>query len=187
MTDYLPLYPKCTFYTERLLIKSVKSQILDEVSKRLYTLKVLELLTPAVTSSLPREWQNISSYAEANNWWQQRIEESSFLSIRLKSNNEIIGFVFLNGDETKQTQMDLHIGYLLGESYWAKGYGSELIKGLVKWAYLDKHIHCLVGGVEVNNLGSIKVMEKNGFSRSKLYSADTNVIFLEHVINRSEY
>lgn len=57
-------------------------------------------------------------------------------------------------------QLDLHIGYLLGESYWAKGYGSELIKGLVDWAYSDKHIRSLVGGVEINNTGSIKVMQK---------------------------
>ena len=181
MTDYLPLSQRCTFNTERLLIKSVKSQILDEKNERLLTLKVLELLTPAVTNSLPSEWQKITSFKEANNWWQQRIEESSFLTIKLKSNNEIIGFVFLYGNDTKQKQLDLHIGYLLGESYWAKGYGSELVKGLVTWAYLDKHIHALVGGVEVNNIASIKVMEKNGFSRSKLESPDKNVIFLEYV------
>ena len=186
MTEHQPLYQGCTFTTERLLIKSVQSQIVDDDSKRLYTRKVRELLTPAVTRSLPSEWQNISSYKEASNWWQQRIEESSFLSIQLKSNHEIIGFIFLYDDETKQVQLDLHIGYLLGESYWAKGYGSELIKGLVDWAYSDKHIRSLVGGVEINNTGSIKVMEKNGFSRSKQGGSVKNVIFLEHVINRSK-
>jgi RimJ/RimL family protein N-acetyltransferase len=182
MRDFLPLYQRCSFNTERLLIKSVKSQILNEDSKRLFTLKVLELLTPAVTSSLPCEWQNISSYEEASNWWQQRIEESSFLSIQLKSSNEIIGFVFLYDDDSKQMQIELHIGYLLGEPYWAKGYGSELVKGLVNWAYLDKHIHSLIGGVEVDNIGSIKVMEKNGFNRSNQKSPDKNVMFLEYVI-----
>jgi len=186
MTDLLPLCQRCAFNTERLLINCVKPQILDDDSKRLYTLKVLELLTPAVTSSLPSEWQNLTSYEDASKWWQQRIEESSFLSIQLKSNNEIIGFVFLYDDETQKTPLDLHIGYLLGASYWAKGYGSELIKGLVNWAYLDKHIHSLIGGVAINNIGSIKVMEKNGFSRSKLDSPDKNVIFLEYVINKSD-
>ncbi len=185
MTDLLPLCQRCAFDTERLLINSVKSQILDDDSQRLYTLKLLELLTPAVTNSLPSEWQNITSYEQASNWWQQRIKESCCLSIQLKPNNEIIGFVFLYNDETQPMQLDLHIGYLLGESYWAKGYGSELIKGLVNWAYLDKHIHSLIGGVEVNNIGSMKVLEKNGFSRSKLDSPDKNVIFLEHVINKS--
>ncbi|WP_394358956.1 GNAT family protein [Marinomonas maritima] len=62
-----------------------------------------------------------------------------------------------------------------------------MIKGLVKWAYLDKYIHSLIGGVEINNIGSIKIMEKNGFIRSKLDSPDKNVIFLEHVINKSKY
>lgn len=187
MTEHQPLYQGCTFTTERLLIKSVQSQIVDDDSKRLYTRKVRELLTPAVTRSLPGEWQDISSDKEASNWWQQRIEECSFLSIQLKSNNEIIGFVFIYDNAAKQVQLDLHIGYLLGEPYWAKGYGSELIKGLVNWAYLDKNIHSLVGGVEVNNIGSIKVMEKNGFSRSKLDRPDQNVIFLEHVITKSGY
>ena len=154
-----PLHQRCTFNTERLLIKSLNSQLFNEDSKRLYTRKVLALLTPTVTNSLPSEWQNITSYEEANNWWQQRIKESCFLSIQLKSNNEVIGFVFLYDDETKKRQLDLHIGYLLGESYWAKGYGSELIKGLVNWAYVDQHIHSLIGGVEVNNIGSIKVFK----------------------------
>lgn len=179
------LYQRCLFNTERLLIKNVKSQIGDDNSKRLLTLKVIELLTPAVTSSLPNEWQNIASHEEASHWWQQRIEESNLLSIRLKANNDIIGFIFLYGAQTQQMQLDLHIGYLLGESYWAKGYGSELIKGLVSWAYLNKRIQSLVGGVDVNNIGSIKVMEKNGFIRSKLDSPDKNVIFLERVINKS--
>jgi RimJ/RimL family protein N-acetyltransferase len=187
MTDYLPLSQRCAFNTERLLIEGVESQISDERSKQLYTLKVLELLTPAVTSSLPSEWQNITTYEEASNWLQKRIEESSFLSIKLESNNEIIGFVFLYDDKTKQQQLDLHIGYLLGEAYWANGFGSELVKGLVTWACLDKHIHSLVGGVEVDNIGSIKVMEKNGFSRSKLEGSNNNVIFFEHVIKKSKY
>jgi len=184
MTDLLPLCQRCTFTTERLRINSVKSQIVDGDSQSLFTLKVLELLTPAVTNSLPSEWQNITNYEEAGNWWQQRIKESSFLSIQLKPNNEIIGFVFLYDNETKAKQMDLHIGYLLGEPYWGKGYGSELIKGLVNWAYLDKHIHSLIGGVEVNNIGSIKVLEKNGFIRSTQVSPNKSVIFLEHVINK---
>ena len=187
MTAHLPLHQRCTFHTERLLIKSVKSQIVDDDSKRLYTGKVLQLLTPAVTSSLPADWQNITSYQEARKWWQQRIEESCLLSIQLKASDEIIGFVFLYDDETEQAQVNLHIGYLLGEAYWAKGYGSELINGLVNWTYLDKNIRSLVGGVEINNIASIKVMEKNGFRRAKLNSPDKNVIFLEHVINQSKY
>lgn len=184
MDDNLPLYQRCTFNTERLQINSVKSQKFDEDSKRLFTLKVLTLLTPTVTKSLPSEWQKITNYEEASYWWQQCLAESTFLSIKLKSNNEIIGFVFLYEDEVKLMQVDLHIGYLLGEPYWAKGYGSELINGLVKWAYSDTDIHSLIGGVEVSNIGSIKVMKKNGFSRSKLESSDKNVIFLEHVIKK---
>ncbi|MDE8601521.1 hypothetical protein M3I01_001080 [Marinomonas sp. RSW2] len=123
MTGLLPLCQRCAFNTERLVINSVKSQIFDDSSQRLYTLKVLELLTPAVTNSLPSEWQNITSYEEASNWWQQRIKESSFLSIQLKPNNEIIGFVFLYDNETKPMQLNLHIGYLLGESFGLKAMG----------------------------------------------------------------
>lgn len=185
MTDYLPLSQRCAFNTERLLIKSVESQISDEESKQLCTLNVLELLTPAVTSSLPSEWQNITTYEEASNWLQGRIEDCSFLTIKLKSNNEIIGFVFLYDDEAKQKQLDLHIGYLLSEAHWAKGYASEVIKGLVTWAYLDKHIHSLIGGVDINNLGSIKVMKKNGFCLSTLKGPSADVIFLQYVFNRS--
>lgn len=183
MKDQLPLSQRCLFNTERLSVERIKSQALDEEAG-LLTLKVLDLLTPAVTRSLPSEWQNITRLEDANIWLQQRIEESSFLAIRLRSTNDIIGFMFLYDDDEKLQLLDLHIGYLLGEAYWGRGYGSELIKGLVDWAYLDEHIHSLVGGVEVGNVGSIKVMEKNGFCLSNLKGPAEDVIFLEYVFKR---
>jgi RimJ/RimL family protein N-acetyltransferase len=187
MIDQLPISQQCLFNTERLSIERIKSQVLDEKESNLLTVKVLELLTPVVTYSLPSEWQNITRLEDANIWLQQRIEASSFFVIRLRSSNDIIGFMFLYGEDEELKLLDLHIGYLLGEVYWGKGYGSELIKGLVDWAYLDEHIHSLVGGVEVANVGSIKVMEKNGFCLSTLKGPAEDVIFLEYVFNRLLY
>lgn len=187
MTDNLQPHKKCQFKTERLVINSVKSQLLDDDSHQLYTLKIMELLTPAVTKSLPLDWQNISSHDKASHWCQQRMKESSFLAIQLKSNQEIIGFVFLYANEKKQMPLYIHIGYLLDDCHWSKGYGNELIEGLVKWTHSNKHIHALIGGVEVNNIASIRVMEKNGFNRSNLDCPDENVIFLEHTINKRGY
>jgi len=84
-------------------------------------------------------------------------------------------------NETKESN-ELRLGYLLTESIWGKGIGSELVKGLVKMCSDSKMINSISGGVEKDNVGSIKVLEKNGFYKSNeelpgdmlLYKIDLN-------------
>ena len=73
-------------------------------------------------------------------------------------------FLYEN-NEIKESE-ELRLGYLLAESIWGKGIGSELIKGLVKYCNDSKIIESISGGVEKDNVGSIKVLEKNGFYKS---------------------
>ncbi len=113
---------------------------------------------------MPDGWQNINTSDKANQWIAYRLDESHFYRIRLDDSGEIIGFLFLYESEEKS---ELRLGYLLAESTWGKGIGTELIKGLVAWARSSGQINSISGGVEKDNIGSIKVLEKCGFSQSK--------------------
>lgn len=127
---------------------------------------VLEILTPNVSKAVPDGWQNIDSIDKAEDWIQQRKSEGGFYGIVLSETTEIIGFLFLYTVIDSKDLGELRLGYLLREEVWGKGIGTELINGLVEWARQTKLIGSIAGGVEKQNQGSIRVLEKNGFYRS---------------------
>jgi RimJ/RimL family protein N-acetyltransferase len=160
------LNQNCLFTTNRVSI--LNWDFIESVTefKNSRIQSVLEVMTPNVTKALPDDWQNLDTFDKAKNWIIERKGDSYFYAIILIETNEIIGFLFLYiGNETKESS-DLRLGYLLTESTWGKGIGSELINGLVQWSKNTKIINSISGGVERENIGSIKVLEKNGFYKS---------------------
>lgn len=160
------LNQNCLFKTNRISILNWSFMEAKTEFRNSTTESVLKIMSPNVTKALPEGWQNLDSIYKAEHWINARKKDSNFYSIVLTQTNEIIGFLFLS--ETNETEVfnTLRLGYLLTESIWGKGIGSELIKGLVKWSKSSGLINTISGGVEVDNLGSIKVLEKNGFHKS---------------------
>ena len=127
---------------------------------------VLEIMTPKVTKALPDGWQNLNTQKMAEKWIHDRKKDSKFYGIIRTETRKIIGFLFLYPENLSIESSELRLGYLLNESIWGKGFGSELIKGLVEWGRSTGAIDSISGGVEESNIGSIKVLEKNGFYKS---------------------
>jgi RimJ/RimL family protein N-acetyltransferase len=154
---------ECLFQTERLKIFSYREYAKNQTGKRTLSNRVISIMTPKVTESLPAGWQNLHTDIDANNWINEVSEESNFLLVQLKKTNEIVGFIFLYEPVSSKTPMHLRLGYLLSEDTWGHGMGSELIKGLLVWCRSTGNISTITGGVEPGNISSIKVLEKNGF------------------------
>ena len=167
----------CEFKTERLFVKDWRYKNEEVAEKLAFTKKVIRILSPRVSEALPNGWQNINTVAQANQWIFDRAKEGIFLTVYQESNRELIGFLFLYECESENKSIDLRFGYLLAEFVWGKGLGTELIKGLTDWCKKQGNIHSLSGGVECNNIGSIKVMEKTGFSISAENKPSDDVIF----------
>jgi len=160
------LSQNCLFKTDRVSILNWNFIESQTELKNYTTESVLKIMTPNVTKVLPDGWQNLDTVDKAENWIIERKKDGNFYSITLKETNKIIGFMFLyENNEIKESE-ELRLGYLLAESIWGKGIGSELIKGLVKYCNDSKIIESISGGVEKDNVGSIKVLEKNGFYKS---------------------
>lgn len=76
--------------------------------------------------------------------------------------NTIIGFVFVY----VENNMEAHIGYLLRESSWGKGFAIELLTGLVDFIKQENKIWRLIAGVTTNNVVSSYLLLKIGFVQS---------------------
>lgn len=156
------------FKTQRVIIKPWRVLEEAELSKHNLLEEVNNILSPNVVKDLPDSWQNLKGLQEIEDWVSEQNQECYFYGLQYLESNELMGLLFLyseNEDIDKST-LDLRLGYLLKESEWGKGLASEMIKALVSWSKEQKEIQSISGGVEIGNIGSIKVLEKNGFIKS---------------------
>ena len=158
MKTQLPLQHRCSFSTARLDIENVYPSLTITNSESNVGELLLPLLSPRVTKELPDDWQNIQSTEQAIAWWKNRLNESCVLQIKLKNNARLIGLIFLYETNWKNAKVDLHLGYLLEEASWSRGYASEMLEGLIAWANEDTQIATIIGGVTNDNHSSIRVL-----------------------------
>jgi len=58
---------------------------------------------------------------------------------------------------------DIEVGYGIGALYHGKGYATEAVSAVTKWALNDGGLSSIVGLVDIKNSGSKRVLEKSGF------------------------
>ena len=103
-----------------------------------------------------------------------RISSDEMLAIVLKSNNKMIGNVYLG----KRDFDTIEIGYVFNKQYWGKGYAKESCAKLIKKLFSDG-IHRIYVECDPNNTGSWKLLESLGFIREAHFKQ--NVYFWKDV------
>jgi Acetyltransferases, including N-acetylases of ribosomal proteins len=93
----------------------------------------------------------------------KREEESTHLyaSVVLKSTHEVIGTVMIFDFDKQANQAE--VGYVFNKAFWGKGYGSESIKLISKFAFESLKLHKLHASVVDINIGSARILEKNEY------------------------
>jgi RimJ/RimL family protein N-acetyltransferase len=124
-----------------------------------------EMLTPLVLAHLPPPLQVV---ADIDAWVADRNAESDVYDLSVVGTS--IGLLILAQIEPGQ----IHIGYLLAENAWGKGYASELVQGLVVAAPLNA---TLIGGVDSKNPASARVLEKAGFAKDDVNTTDDHATY----------
>ncbi len=139
---------------------------------------VIEILTPSVVGSLPPYFQNVNSISSAREWLKQVISDGRLFVVKLVGESKSIGFIFLSTENSGDT----HIGYLLAESYWGKGYATEILKGLIDFIKSEDQVTRLIAGVATDNVASIKLLQKLDFIHSS--TEDNGTIFYEYQLSQ---
>lgn len=84
-----------------------------------------------------------------------------YASIVLSSNQAIIGTAMIFNFDQEANQAE--IGYVFHKDYWGKGYGTETAALMSDFAFKTLNLHKLHASVTDANIGSARVLEKNGF------------------------
>ncbi len=124
---------------------------------------IIDVLSGNATEHLPDDWHNIDSPGKAEVWLQQRLSESEIFSVFINGCQKFVGLLIVYGYDQEMEGQSIRIGYIISQKYWGNGLASELIGALASKLSTVGNISSVMGGVVPSNIGSVKVLTKNGF------------------------
>ncbi|MFA6060878.1 MAG: GNAT family protein [Taibaiella sp.] len=147
-------------HTQRLLLRELASRDLNEIHKmnsfpevdQYNTLGLPESIT--ATEKLLRNWL---------------LEQEAFPRLHYVFcimdivSNTFTGMIGLRLGKPKYRNAE--VWYKLFPDHWGKGYATEALKELLRFGFQDINLHRIEAGCAVENIGSIKVLEKAGMIR----------------------
>ncbi|WJY27608.1 MULTISPECIES: GNAT family N-acetyltransferase [Sporosarcina] len=86
-----------------------------------------------------------------------------YSSIIRKSSQTVIGTVILFNFDDEANQAE--IGYVIGQSSWGNGFGTELAALVSGFGFRTLGLHKLRAEVVDANIGSLRILAKNGYEQ----------------------
>jgi len=169
------------FVTANLVVRHWEEWLEEAEKRKALEARLAEILTPSVLAHLPPSMQLSGAASSVRGWVSARAAESRVFVVATAGEGEIVGLLILvQLPETAQKDA-LHLGYLLAESAWGRGYATELVTGLVNAKGFGTGTR-FSGGVGKENIASAKVLQKSGFTRSAALSSDDTDQFIFTVL-----
>lgn len=114
---------------------------------------------------------NASSREMSKFWIEkqlQRYKEQRFglQALHLKTTGEFIGQCGLITQAIDGKQ-EMEIGYHIFKKYWGKGYATEAAHCFLQYAFTNHFAPSVISIIDINNIKSQRVAEKNGLTRAK--------------------
>lgn len=152
-TERLILLP----LTHAQLLKYIKNDHSLEAELQLHpSSQVLELdfqLVEALENAiLPRVADPRQNYLFSTLW-----------TMILTSENCMIGDLCFKGEPNEDGEIE--IGYGTYEAYQGKGYMTEAVGGIIKWAATQPKVKAITAETETSNVASMKILERHHFRK----------------------
>ncbi|WP_333913507.1 GNAT family N-acetyltransferase [Vibrio coralliirubri] len=165
-----------SFETQRLKVEEVAGELTVPERSALLE-RIPGILTPSVVENLPPYFHGIVSGELAEIWLDRMLSESRLLQVKY-NDNQLIGFLFAYVED----ESDAHLGYLLAEECWGKGFASELLQSFITEVAKTESWSTLIGGVDRSNIASAHLLKKLGFLEQA--SDESPVAFYEYKLSR---
>ena len=95
--------------------------------------------------------------------WQQEPVQRYTLIIEQLSDEAVVGMFGFNLGSAKYNNAE--IWYKFFPAYWGKGYATESLQRMLRFGFDDLKLHRITAGCAVDNVASIRVLEKVGMQR----------------------
>ena len=150
--------PFRTLETPRLILRDIRMEDIQEYYERLWgDGDVCRYLLHNPHQDIGESYEQIQSIL-------QQYEEGKFYrwGITEKGDDSLIGIIGLVRIEEETSQCSF--AYLLGCDYWNRGYGTEVLKEVIRFAFEELEIRRIVADHMAENPASGAVMRKAGMT-----------------------
>jgi ribosomal-protein-alanine N-acetyltransferase len=111
--------------------------------------------------------ENIQTTENILNEWlikqKQEPRNSYIFCMDRNDDNEFIGLIaIILGKENYKTA---EVWFKIHKNHWQQGYTTEALIRILKFGFIDLKLHRIEAGCAVENIASIKTLEKAGFKR----------------------
>jgi len=145
--------------TERLLLRQVTPDDLDEFGQRIFAdLDVIRYMPKR--DMTPRERAERAYNVFNENWLNHGV--GGWL-ITDKEDSQLIGECNFDTEEVS----GIELGYTLAKAYWGKGIATEAVRAAVRFGFENAKFDRIVAVVVPENTASWKVLERIGFIYEK--------------------
>ena len=154
------------FTTQRLGVTAWRTILQCSEQRTALEQDLALILTPNVLAPLPEPLQMPRGTSQIAAWIQAREAESDVFSVSDLNSGLLLGLLILAHDDAQT----VHLGYMLADAAWGRGYATEVIRGLLRATPEGQGV-TFVAGVNFDNPASYGVLLKCGFAISQELSA----------------
>ena len=150
--------------TERLVLRPPQIDDVDDLSVLLADREIAEM-----TSRIPHPYSRDDAVAYVARIRAGETPGHSY-AVTLAENGRLIGMCSV---EMRERSNGLEVGYWIGRKWWGHGYATEASKAVVDLAFKVTGTDEIFAACRVNNVGSRRVLLKQGFIFVGLDEVDT--------------
>ena len=147
-------------FTDRLIIRDYVIEDLENHHKLLSDNTVMYYLQDIKTENIDGSKDNLIKVLNDKESKERKLYH---FVIEDKHSNEFIGGIgYTLLDNTPYGKL-VHMGYFILQNYWNRGYTTEAVKGIIKFAFEENNVYRIHTGCIKDNKYSEKIMQKCGF------------------------
>jgi RimJ/RimL family protein N-acetyltransferase len=154
------LTKKIELFSERLKLRLIETSDLIAIHNLHSLVETDEFNTLGIPEDSKETKRIIEGWIVANK--EEEIKSRTFV-IEESSMNHFIGLIAINLGNKKHRSAE--VWYKLHKDHWRKGYGTEALNRVLDFGFEGLNLHRIQAGCAVDNIASIKVLEKTGMLR----------------------
>ena len=144
-----------TLQTDRLNFKKVSKEDLNDIHELHSLPEIDKFNTLGIPETIHSTEKIINEWLTGQSSKPQTIYSFCLTLVKTK---QFIGLIGLKMG--KQNYKTAEVWYKIHLNYWSKGYATEALTKLIDFGFNDLKLHRIEAGCAVENIASIKVLEK---------------------------
>lgn len=150
---------ECTIETKRLRLRDAVMSDLQAYHELQSLPESQEYNTLGIPENIEVTRSILQTEVDNNN----KEDRNYTLAIELRETGEFIGMFALNLSHPRYKSAE--VWYKIHVNHWGNGYATEAFDAVIDFAFKELDLHRIGAGCHVENIGSIRVIEKVGMTR----------------------